>query len=188
MCSFFHQNSYDFIWACSRNYSELWTHWKTIHFHNLGTSKYWKTRHFDKLWTWKDLNTTHVDNLWTWKYWKTNKFDDLWSMTGGRADGRPGRVTEKHKERINFGNMYPEKLWYCMYHLILTLGYFFKKDVRRKMVKFGGGFAPRIDISHMTSIQARKLKLSKWHFLVISRWRPRRRRRRADNSPIWPDP
>ena len=29
--------------------------------------------------------------------------------TGGRADGRPGRVTEKHRERIHFGNMYPEK-------------------------------------------------------------------------------
>ena len=38
------------------------------------------------------------------------------------------------------------------------------------------------EISHMRPIQARKLKLFQ---TPIPRWR---RRRRADNSPIWPDP
>ena len=37
---------------------------------------------------------TVLTQFWTEKYWNTNQFDNLWSMTGGRADGRPGRVTE----------------------------------------------------------------------------------------------
>ena len=66
---------------------------------------------------------------------------DPWRAAG--SDGRPGRVTEKHGERIHFGNMYPEKLEYCIYHWILTLGYFYKKDARRKMTKIGPKNAPR---------------------------------------------
>ena len=40
--------------------------------------------------------------------------------TGGRAAGRPGRVTEKHREGMQLGNMYPEKHQDCIYHRILT--------------------------------------------------------------------
>ena len=57
------------------------------------TEKYWNTTHFDSLWTEKYWNTNHFDHLWTEKYWNTNQFDSLWCMTGGRTDGRPGRVT-----------------------------------------------------------------------------------------------
>ena len=110
--------------------------------------------------------------FWTWKYWNSSHSDSVLiqdGRTGGRADGRaggratgrPGRVTEKHRERIHFGNMYPEKSWYCIYHWILTFWYFFKKDAGRNFMKFG---ASLVKISHMRPIQARKLKLLKWPF------------------------
>ena len=69
--------------------------------------------------------------------------------TGGQTDGRgqacgqPGRVTENIWGRINFGNMHLEEHYYCIYFGIQTLRCFYKKDARRKMMNFGGGFAPR---------------------------------------------
>ena len=60
-----------------------------------------------------------------------------------RADGRPGRVTEKHKERIHFGNMYFENSEYCIYCWILTFWHFYKKDARRTMTKIGPKIVPR---------------------------------------------
>ena len=55
---------------------------------------------------------------------------------------------------------------------------------KRRAPKFHAGCTGQwAEISHMRPIQARKLKLFQ---TPISRW-PRRRRRRADNCPIWPD-
>ena len=84
------------MWRSSRNWLELWIYWKTIHFDNLGAEKY--------------QNTNQFDNLWTEKYWNTNQFDNLWSMTGGRADGRPGRVTETFAKESILGICILKKL------------------------------------------------------------------------------
>ena len=56
-------------------------------------------------------------------------------------------MTEKHWERINFGNMYTKK-WILYISLNTDFGVFYKKDARRKMTKIGPKM--RRDLSHET--------------------------------------
>ena len=61
--------------------------------------------------------------------------------------GRVGRAAGSGEFNIwgktHFGNLYPEKSRYWLYYWILNLGYFYKKDARRKMLHFGVLHAPR---------------------------------------------
>ena len=71
-----------------------------------------------------------------------------------------------------------EILEICFFYI---LGFFQKRRAPKFHAGCTDGWA---EISHMRPIQARKLKLFQtW----ISKWR-RRRRRRPNNSPIWPEP
>ena len=94
-------------------------------------------------WNYKKWKTIHLNKFWTEKYWNTNPFDNLWSMTGGRVGRAAGSGDWNICERIHFGNMYPEKTEYCIYHWILTFWYFYKKGARRKITKIGPTNAPR---------------------------------------------
>ena len=102
--------------------------------------------------------------FWTWKYLKTSHFDNLWSMTGGRADGRTGGrvgwLKSIGKESIlgicilkNTNMQYIIEGWRWD---------MFQKRRAPKNDEIWRRF--RGEISHMRSIQARKLKLLKWSF------------------------
>ena len=63
------------------------------------------------------------------------------------GSGRVGRAAGSGEFSIwgktHFGNLYPKKNNYWLYYWILNLGYFYKKDARRKMLHFGVLHAPR---------------------------------------------
>ena len=141
-----YRNSYLFVFVCFCYYTYDFI-WKSSQDDSVLIWKYWEINHFDSV-----LNLEILENQSGWLriilfymeiqsgWFRIDLEYIIWTV---RAGGRPGRVTEKHRERIHFGNMYPEKAEYCIYHWILTLGYFYKKDARRKMTKIGPIFEPR---------------------------------------------
>ena len=93
--------------------------------------------------------------FWTETYGNTNQFDSVlnweilehepvWSLV--IHDGQPGRTGSgdwKAWGKNPFWEYVSRKKLNIIYHWILTLLYFYKKGARRKMMKFGGGFAAR---------------------------------------------
>ena len=101
----------------------------------------------------------------SWKYWKSSFF---WLL-----------ISWKYW-KLDFSNfLISWKYW--KYDFSWFLGFLQKRRAPKFHAEWSGF---RSEISHLRPIQGQKLKLFQ---TPISRWH-RRRRRRADNSPIWPDP
>ena len=135
-----------FIWFWIDFYWEM-LFYKSKCFDSVLTRKYWKINRFDSV-----LNLEILENHSFWFSFecghtrKNSHFDNLWSMMGGRenrrAGRRPGRWLKHLRKNPCLEHVVGKTLMYSIslkaYSLI-----FKKKDARRKMIKFGAGFAPK---------------------------------------------
>ena len=145
----------------------------------------WKFDLYNFLISWKYWKSSFFNFLLAWKYWKS--VFPIFSYPGNTGGGRTeagGRLQGLCCAALDyFWNMFPGISGYpgnIGNMVFYSLGLLQKRCAPKFHAGCTDGWA---EISHMRPIQARKLKLFQtW----ISKWR--RRRRRPNNSPIWPEP
>ena len=149
-------HDYEILWGSGLIFLGVWTYSLGVWTYILGVWTY-----IVGVWTYILDVWTYMLSVWTytlgiWTYTLGARAD---GRTGGRAAGRPGRVTEKHGERIHFGNMYPDKTWILYIPLNTDFGVFLQKRRAPKNDEDWSGKCA--EVSHVRPTQARKQKLLK---------------------------